>query len=83
MAQRAVAYGRVSTKSEEGLDTQVFGITRLCENEGIELMVLILLILVFGKTTLFQKEIDKAIDYPTVWCDFGVSGGTMDRPMFA
>ena len=81
---RAVAYGRVSTKKqEEGLDTQVFGITRLCETEGIELIGPN-----FADTGFWEnhpipkKELDKAIDYPTVWCDFGVSGGTMDRPIF-
>jgi len=82
--KRAVAYGRVSTKKqEEGLDTQVFGITKLCENEGIQLIGP-----EFSNTEFWEnhpipkKELDKAIDYPTVWCDFGVSGATMDRPMF-
>ena len=55
--QRAVAYGRVSTKKqEEGLDTQVFGITRLCENEGIELIGPNFADTGFGKTTLFRKR---------------------------
>ena len=29
-----------------------------------------------------KKEFDKAIQYPTMWCDFGVSGSSLERPMF-
>ena len=81
---RAVAYGRVSTKKqEEGLDTQVFGITKLCETEGIELIGPDFANAKFWENhPIPKKELAKAIDYPTVWCDFGVSGATMDRPMF-
>jgi DNA invertase Pin-like site-specific DNA recombinase len=82
--KRAIGYGRVSTKQQEdGLDTQVFGITKLCENEGIELIGPN-----FADTGFWEnhpipkKELEKAINYPTVWCDFGVSGGHIDRPMF-
>ena len=82
--KRAVAYGRVSTKKqEEGLDTQVFGITKLCENEGIELIGPDFTNTEFWENhPIPKKEWDKAIGYPTVWCDFGVSGATLDRPMF-
>ena len=80
----AVGYGRVSTKKqEEGLDTQVFGITRFCETHGIDLVAP-----PFDKEGFSEihgipkREFDKALEYPTMWCDFGVSGSSLERPMF-
>src|SRR6056300_65142 len=81
---RAIDYGRVSTKKqEEGLDTQVFGITRLCETHKIELVPPPFDIEGFSEIhSIPKKEFDKALQYPTMWCDFGVSGKTLERPMF-
>ena len=82
--KRACAYARVSTKKqEEGLDSQIFSIGKLIKEKEIELLSP-----PFAEGALWEehpipeKEWGKAQDYPDYWCDFGVSGATMSRPMF-
>jgi DNA invertase Pin-like site-specific DNA recombinase len=82
--ERACGYGRVSTKKqEEGLDSQVFSIERLAKQHGVALVKP-----PFAEGALWEdfpipeREWVKAQEYPDFWCDFGVSGATMERPMF-
>ncbi len=82
--KRACAYARVSTKKqEEGLDSQIFSIGKLIKEKEIELLSP-----PFAEGALWEehpipeREWGKAQDYPDYWCDFGVSGATMSRPMF-